>query len=265
MVSLQLTLDTGLVVSALVVFVTAAVLVRLVAYGLSQLSERVVEHRIAIKMLIPLVKVTIYTAALYYVLGPLLELSSTQLLAVSGFAGAALGFGLKDLFADVIGGLVIIVERPYQVGDKVEIGDHYGEVTDIGIRATQLRTPDDSLVSVPNYFLFTDAVSNANGGHAEMLVVVEFSVATGTDLDRATTIVEEALATSRYVYVSDDRPITVFVEDEPYYLTVRGKAYVADIRNEFAFKSDVTRRVLAAFEREGIEKPRLRPMVADEQ
>lgn len=262
MVVLQLGLgiDSATVLSALTVFVVAYLLVRGLSYALSRVSERVVEHRIAIKMLLPVLKFFIYAGALYYVVGGIFQLGSTQLLAISGFLGAALGFGLKDLFADVVGGLVMIVERPYQVGDKVEIGDHYGEVVDIGIRATRIQTPDDSLVSVPNFVLFTDSVSNANAGAAEMLVVVEFTVTTGTDLDRATTIVEEALATSRYVYVSDDRPITVLVDDEPYYLTVRGKAYVADIRNEFLFKSDVTQRVLAEFEREGIEKPQLRPI-----
>lgn len=255
MVTLQLTFGVADVVGALVVFVVAYVFVRVLGYTLSELSERSVEHRIAIKMLIPVVKTLVYAGALYYVLGPLFALSSAQLLAISGLLGAALGFGLKDLFADVVGGLVMIVERPYQVGDKVEIGDYYGEVTDIGLRATRLQTPNDSLVSVPNYVLFTDSLANANAGHPEMLVVVELTVAVDTDLDRATTIVEEALVTSRYAYVTPDRQYTVLVEDGPYYLTIRGKAYVGDIRNEFAFKSDVTTRVLQKFEQAGVEKP----------
>lgn len=253
--TLQLTFGVADVVGALVVFVVAYVFVRVLGYTLSELSERSVEHRIAIKMLIPVVKTLVYAGALYYVLGPLFALSSAQLLAISGLLGAALGFGLKDLFADVVGGLVMIVERPYQVGDKVEIGDYYGEVTDIGLRATRLQTPNDSLVSVPNYVLFTDSLANANAGHPEMLVVVELTVAVDTDLDRATTIVEEALVTSRYAYVTPDRQYTVLVEDGPYYLTIRGKAYVGDIRNEFAFKSDVTTRVLQKFEQAGVEKP----------
>ncbi|MEF8853379.1 MAG: mechanosensitive ion channel domain-containing protein [Haloarculaceae archaeon] len=163
--------------------------------------------------------------------------------------GAALGFGLRDLFAGVVGGLVIPTERPYQVGD------HYGEVTNIGLRSTTLRTPDDNAVRVPDASLFTSNVSNANDGRPEMMAVVEVSIAPGADLDRATDVVEEAMVTSRYVFVDDDHPVAVRVEDENYYRTVRGKAYVADLRDEFAFTSDVTERSLAAFEEYGIETP----------
>jgi len=177
------------------------------------------------------------------------------LLAASGLLGAALGFGLKDLFAGMIGGLVLITERPYQVGDKVSIDDDYGEVTDIGLRSTTLVTPDDSAVRVPNATLFTANVSNANDGRPEMMVVVELAVTAGADVDRASAIVEEAMVTSKYVYVDDDHPFAVLVEDETYYRTIRGKAYVADLRDEFAFASNVTERSMAAFASEGIETP----------
>jgi len=51
--------------------------------------------------------------------------------------------------------LVVVFEAPYQVGDHIEIDDHYGEVVDVGGRATRLQTPDD-LVAVPNYLAITD-------------------------------------------------------------------------------------------------------------
>ena len=64
------------------------------------------------------------------------------------------------MFAGVVGGLVLVIERPYRVGDTVEIGDDYGEVTGIGLRSTTLRTPDDTAVRVPNAALFTSNVAN---------------------------------------------------------------------------------------------------------
>ena len=63
------------------------------------------------------------------------------------------------------------------------------------------------------------------------------------------------MVTSKYVYVNDDHPFAVLVEDESYYRTIRGKAYVAELRDEFAFASDVTERSMGAFASEGIEMP----------
>jgi small-conductance mechanosensitive channel len=194
-------------------------------------------------MLIPITKLLVYGGTTYYVLGPLLQLSPEQLLAVSGLVGAALGLGVKDLFAAVVGGLVVVLERPYQVGDKVEMDGHYGEVTDIGLRSTRLVTPDDTAVAVPN------------DGAPEMQVAVDLHVHPEADYETAARIVEEALVTSRYVHLADGRPHTVLVRDGPAYRTVRGKAYVNDLREEFVFESDVTRRALAGFERAGIDPP----------
>ena len=250
-----LRVDFSTLAGALAVLVGAYVAARVVATVLSTAAEYSVSRRIGIKVFIPVAKFAIYGTAVYLVLGPLLQLSATQLLAVSGLFGAALGFGLRDLAAGVIGGLVVIVEKPYRVGDKVRVGDDYGEVTDISLRATRLVTDDDTAVVVPNAAFFTENVANANSGDPEMMVVTEVAVAPDANIERAVAIVEEALVTSKYVYVDDDHPVAVRVEDEVYHRTIEGKAYVADLREEFAFTSDVTRRALAAFEEAGIETP----------
>lgn len=259
MTSLQSVVDLGIdqetIAGIVGVLVAAYLAARVVAYALAAVAERSPRRRITIKMLVPVTRFLIYGTAAYLILGPLLQLSSAQLLAVSGLLGAALGFGLKDLFAGMIGGLVLVVERPYQVGDKVTIDGDYGEVTDIGLRATTLQTPGDSAVRVPNATLFTANVTNANDGRPEMMVVVDLAVADSADVEQACTVVEEAMVTSKYVFVDDDHPVAVRVEDESYYRTIRGKAYVADLRDEFAFSSDVTTRSLAAFADRGIETP----------
>lgn len=241
--------------NAAAVLVGAYLVARFGTAGISAAAERVPNRRIAIKMFVPVVKFAVYGTAVYLVAGPLLQLSTTQVLAVSGLFGAALGFGLQDLFAGVVGGLVIIAEKPYRVGDKVEIGSHYGEVTGIGLRATTVTTPDDTTVRIPNATLFTENVANANAGAPEMLVAVDVAVARSADVERATEIVEEALVTSKYAFVDEDHPVAVVVEDEGYYRSVTGKAYVADLRDEFAFSSDVTERTLAAFDEAGIRSP----------
>jgi small-conductance mechanosensitive channel len=113
--------DSSTVMNALLVLALAYVATRIVVFLLTWFSEKVYEHRITVKMAIPLVKFAIYGFAVYHILGSVLQLSTAQLVAFSGLAGAAIGFGLKDLVAEVVGGIVIVLDKPYQVGDKVRI------------------------------------------------------------------------------------------------------------------------------------------------
>ena len=245
------------VLNAVLVLVGAYVLARTANTGLTLLADHLETQRFRVMLLIPIAKFVIYGVGAYFVITWLFELSTAQLVAFSGLMGAALGLGLKDFLADIFGGLVLVAEQPYQIGDKVGIGDHYGEVVNIGIRSTTLRTPNDTLVAVPNFTFVSDSTANANAGAAEMLVVVEFFVDPAADVQTARRIVEDALYTSPYVYVTDDLPVTVLVEDNLYYRTIRGKAYVTDLRQEFTFKSDVTERVLDAFDEAAIESPKV--------
>jgi small-conductance mechanosensitive channel len=213
-------------------------------------------------MLIPLLKFSIYGIAVYYILSGILKLSPEQLILFGVLLGAAIGFGLKDLFAGVIGGVVITLEKPYQVGDKIKMGEYYGEVIDIGIRSTKLITPDDTLVSAPNYLIFTQAVASANAGSHEMMIVIDLYIDSGSDPVLAMKILKEAVVTSKYVYISKKRPFTVLLEDYPFYRCVRAKAYVNDLRFEFEFESDVTRRAWMEFSKKGIRAPEINVMEA---
>jgi len=253
-------IDLGTILSSILIIIGAYLVTRIITYILIRVSERAGARRITVKMVVPLLKFAIYGIALYYILGFLISLSSTQLIAFSGLLGAAIGFGLKDLFADVIGGLIIIFEKPYQLGDKVKIGDYYGEVSDIGIRATRLVTPDDNLVSVPNYLIFTQAVASANAGSPEMMVVIDLFIDLDSDAELAMSILKEAIVTSKYVYISKKRPFTVILEDYPFYRRIRAKAYVYDLRYEFEFKSEVTRRTWKEFSKKGITAPQVNVM-----
>jgi small-conductance mechanosensitive channel len=257
------TIDTGLILRSILIILLAYLLARAIAYLLTLISERAAQYRITVKMVIPLLKFSIYGFAIYHVLRPVLSLPSTQLVAFSGLFGAAIGFGLKDLFADVIGGLFLVFEKPYQIGDKVKIGGVYGEVSDIGIRATRLVTPDDNLVSVPNYLMFSQAVASANAGSPEMMVVTDLFIDSESEADVALEILQEAVITSRYVYISKKRPFTVLLEDYPFYRRVRAKAYVYDLRYEFEFRSEVTRRAWQELTKRGVKAPKV-PVIVEQ-
>ncbi len=248
-------IDTGTMISSILVIVIAYLLIRILTFILVLISERSGQYRITVKMVIPLLKFSIYGIATYYILANILKWESSQLIIFGGLLGAAIGFGLKDLFADVIGGIVITLEKTFQVGDKIKMGDYYGEVIDVGIRATKLVTPDDNLVSAPNYLIFTQAVASANAGAPEMMVVIDLFIDPDSDAVLAMKILKESVVTSKYVYISKKRPFTVLLKDYPFYRRFRSKAYVNDLRYEFEFESEVTRRAWIEFSKNGIKAP----------
>jgi small-conductance mechanosensitive channel len=257
------TIDANLIIYIVFILVFAYILTYLLSILLVQISERIGWYRASITMIIPLLKLLVYAVAVYYIIIAVIEPSLTQMIAFSGLFGAAIGFGLKDLFSDIVGGVVIILEKPYQIGDKVTIGDKYGEVKDIGIRSTRIKTPADELVSVPNSSIFAQPVTSGNAGDLAMMIVIDLFIHPESDADAALKILKEALVTSKYVIISKKYPFTVLLEDFPYYKRVRAKGYVNDLRQEFEFKSEVTRRALAEFRRSGIRPPAFVPYSKD--
>jgi small-conductance mechanosensitive channel len=207
-------------------------------------------------MATPILKIVIFAVAIYYILMSTLSLSPTQFVAVAGLIGAGIGFGLRDVFASYFGGLIIALERPYNVGDAITLRGRYGEVKDIGLRSTTLVTPTGNTVTAPNNAIIEDLVSSSNAGDIEMLVVIDLFIDPAADFDLAMKILKEAVVTSKYVYITKDRPLFIFLNDFPFYRRVRAKAYVYDLRHEFDFRSDVTVRAWREYLKNGIGPPR---------
>jgi len=255
-------INASTILSSLALLVLTIAAIRISTYVLTRLSELkalnvVGLNRITVKMLIPLLKFSFYFTAIYYSLAVILNIASNQLILFSGLLGAGLGFGLQNLFADVVGGMLIVAERPYQIGDKITLGGHYGEVKDIGLRVTRLVTPDDNLVSAPNGLILQSPVANVNAGNLEMMVMIDLFVDPSCDAPLAMQILKEALVTSKYIRLSEKHPYVVLMKDFPFYKRIRAKGYANDFRYEFIFETDVTTRAWQEFGRKGIMPPKI--------
>jgi small-conductance mechanosensitive channel len=247
------------VLSAVLLLVIAYVIAETTEYFVGAVADSLEAERFRLLIVIPMLKVGIYAVTIYSIVVVTIQPSSQQLLAFSGLFGAALGFGFKELVTDILGGLAILFERPYRMGDKITIGDYYGEVVNISLRSTQVETLTDNLVTIPNHVFFTKSIANASAGNAEMLISVEFHISSAEDIETATRLVEEAIITSPYVYVTENHPVLVLVDDDPFYYTITGRAYVNDLRNESEFKTGITQRTLSAFHDHDIEQPQAPP------
>lgn len=242
---------------ALLVLVLGLVLARFATRSLHGLGERFADRRLLINQVASFLRFGIYFVTGLGVLALVFKLTDEMLLAVGGTAAVAIGFALKDLVASVVAGLIILLDRPFQVGDRVSFEGYYGEVRHIGLRSVRLVTLDDTQVTIPNNKFLTDAVASGNAGAVDMMIYMDFLVGADQDVLRAKRIVEEALTASQYAQLQ--RPWAVLVstvtQDGYFAVRLRAKAYVVDVVYEKPFETDVNERVLEGFRNAGILPP----------
>jgi potassium efflux system protein len=102
-----------------------------------------------------------------------------------------LGFGLQEIFANFVSGVIVLVERPVRVGDLVTVGGVTGHVTRISTRATQILDYDNKDVVIPNKTLITNPIVNWTLGDTTVREIVRVGVAYGTDLEAASALLRE--------------------------------------------------------------------------
>lgn len=236
----------GKVLYTLIVLVIAYVLNKYVTLILDNLSERTTSYRLFIKRLSPISRILIWSVAIYIVIAGVIVPPFETVITIAASVGIAVGFASQDILRNIFGGIMIILDRPFQVGDKIQVGDHYGEVLSIGLRSSRMVTPDDSVVSIPNGELMNHAVSNSNSSALDCQVVAEIFLPATADIAKVKEIARKAVYSSSFSYLN--KPVVVNVLNEmhnqKFVMKMRVKAYVLDIRYEFMFKSDVTEMIL---------------------
>jgi small-conductance mechanosensitive channel len=236
-----------------VVLLVAWAVVRTVGFALEALSRRVPRARFFFMMLSPIARFAIWIGTAAFVLGAILAPTQQTLWAMVTALGVALGLGAQDLVKNLVGGLVILTDRPYQLGDRVKIGDAYGEIDHIGLRSTKLTTPEDTRVTIPNADILNGMAWNANSGNLDCQVVTDVFLPPDTDPEEAVSIGYESAYCSPLVLLS--KPVVVLFQDQfdqQPHVRLRIKAYVYDHRFEPAFQSDISQRAKSQFLKRGM-------------
>ena len=217
-------------------------------------SERKPAYKTGVRRLLPIVKIVGWSFVIYIIISGIFQPPAETVFAFFASVGIAVGFASQDLLKNIFGGLMILFDKPFQIGDKIESGKHYGEVVEIGLRSTRVVTPDDSIVTIPNSEMMNQAISNANSSENNCQVIAEFFLPVTTDTRRVRQIAVEAAQVSRYVYLN--KPIYVEYSNvlvpKGSFLKMRLKAYVMDVRYEFPFQSEMTEIVLKELNKEGL-------------
>ena len=242
---------------ALLVIAAAWFLVRLSRRQFEKLGSRFTQWRLTIHQMKAIFHLVLYLTAIALAISLVFDLSDQALFALGGTIAVAVGISLKDLAASVIAGVILLVDKPFQVGDRISYGSTYGEVIQIGLRTVRVATLDDSLVTIPNNKFLTDVVSSGNAGALDMLVQMDFFIGLDQDLQRAKQILGEALVSNRYAFLKKPWSIVVsqIALENCVALRLRAKVHVLDIRYEKALETDVTERALEGFREAGIGPP----------
>jgi small-conductance mechanosensitive channel len=224
---------------------------------IEDLGDRFTTRRMLFQRIGTVVQFFVYIVTVVAVITLSVRFDDKVLTLLGGTAAVAVGFAVRDLVASFIAGIMIMVDQPFQVGDRVSFGGEYGDITAIGLRSVRLQTLDDSTVTIPNNKFLTDMTSCGNYGAIDMQIVMDFYIGIDQDVLAARDIVTEAGLTSRYVHLP--KPVVVLVKQVIHenYVAVRLqlKAYVLDTQYEKSFETDVNLRVMRAFAERHIGPP----------
>lgn len=222
------------------------------------LHAKMPSRRLLIAQIVTVTSFAVYILGGTYLFYGIIQPPKALLLAVSGTLAVALGLSLKDLIASVVAGVILLFDRPFQVGDRVTFDGTYGEITSIGLRAVRLVTLDDSVVTIPNSKFITDLVSSGNFGALDMMIEINFHVDLASDISLARKLLHEAAITSRFVFLK--KPVSIVLTEvnfsERPAMQIRVKCYVIDVRFEKALQSDILLRGNEALKAAGISRPK---------
>jgi len=239
------------VIAAIVVFIVG----RWIAKGLTKFAENVMNKRQVDPTIISFAANMTYIALLVFVvlaaLGQL-GIQTTSFIAVIGAAGLAIGLALQGSLANFAAGFLMIIFRPIKVGDYIEGAGVGGTVEAIQIFTTQLKTPDNKTVIIPNAALTAGNITNYSAKGTRRVDLV-FGIGYGDDIDHAKKVIMDVLAKEERILKDPATTIGVVeLADSSVNFAVRPWVTADDYWNVYF---NLTENIKKSFDSEGISIP----------
>jgi len=168
--------------------------------------------------------------------------------------GVGIGFGLQEIVANFISGLIILFERPIRVGDVVTVGDTDGIVSRIQIRATTIRNWDKKELLVPNKEFITGRLLNWSLSDQVNRILINVGIAYGSDVELALKLLDQA-AKEHPLVVDDPQPLVIFEGFGDSTLNLSLRCYLASLDFRLVTMSDLNRSINKLFRDAGIDIP----------
>lgn len=183
------------------------------------------------------------------------NINISPLLATAGIAGIAIGFAVRDSLANILGGIQLVLDKTFKVGDKVELeSGEMGVIMDIGIRSTKLRTYDNEVIYIPNGILANMKIKNFTVPDLSVRVNVNFGVEYGSDPRQVNDVVLKALK-KRSEVLEEPEPEVHFLNMSDFSLDFVARIWVGNFSEAYATKLTATEVIYNALNEAGIGIP----------
>jgi small conductance mechanosensitive channel len=228
---------------------------RMVARMVTRFAERVMRRANLDIMLTSFLGNILYTVLLVAVIIAALDqmgLQTTSLLAVFGAAGLAIGLALKDSLANFSSGVMLIIFRPFKVGDFIEAAGQAGVIEEVRIFSTIMKTGDNREIIIPNSHIYSGPIINVSARPTRRIDMV-FGIGYEDDIRKAKELIEAAFAADERI-LKDPAPAVAMAElaDSSVNFNVRPWVNTADY---WAVRSALMERIKLSFDANGISIP----------
>ena len=181
-------------------------------------------------------------------------------IAGAGVLGVAVGFAAKDTLSNLIAGILLIIDRPFEIGDRIEVWSvpkgnaSWGDVIDIGLRATRIKTTDNIVVIIPNNEIMTRDIVNYTILSNSIRVRINIGIAYDANLDKAKELIIQAARSADWILPSPAPKVVVrnFGESA---VDLQARVWIKDARRRMDTIDYITDTVKTLFNQNGIEIP----------
>lgn len=244
---------------SMIVIAAMWLLLKFINSLVTSFGSQFVQYRMLLQKLQSFTQFFIYVSTGLIVFMMSFRINDQILALIGGTLAVSVGFALKDLAASFIAGITVMIDRPFQVGDRVTFEGNYGDIITIGLRSVRMRTLNDDIITIPNNKFLNEVTTSGNYGALDMQVVIPFYVGMNEDITLARDLIQEAASSSRYIHLP--KPVTVLVKqtitDNYLAIQLTCKAYVVDTAYEKLFETDITLRVMKEFRKHNINPPKI--------
>lgn len=180
-------------------------------------------------------------------------IDTAAILTSLGIVGVTIGFAARDSLSNLISGIIIFLDRPFVIGDLVEIDDKYGSVSEITLRSTRVVTSDGRMLAVPNTEIVNKTVASyTNFPNLRLDIPVTISVK--EDVEKARQLLL-GLVDNNPEYLKEPAPRVVTTALNDYNVALELQAWLIDERQHIEKRSELREKVFNALNKAGVEMP----------
>lgn len=247
----QLTNHLDNIISALLILVIGMVVMKIVLHIVRKTLEKSTIDEVLYHFILKIAKIALWVVLLLLIM-ECFGFKASSLLTVLAAAGAAIALALKDSLANVAGGIMILINKPFSQDDYVDIGGATGKVKKIDLFVTHLHTYDNKVVTIPNGIVNTSVLTNYTK-EDKRRVDCKFSVSYDSDIKVVKDILS-GIAESNPMIMKEPAPVIGVSEHGDSSIIMDLLAW-CNTDDYYTVKYYLEEEVKLAFDREGIEIP----------